>query len=540
MKIILSIVLIFNILLAQPDSRFDAFDWTLYKQTGSINSISEGYDYTYFATENAGILRLQLYQNRFEEPITTAQGLTDNQIFAVHFDNNTGILWVASENSIDYSYNAEGNWFQIDINETGLLSEAKVQQIGSTDNYIWVNAGSAFLKLDKVSGIVLGLLPVPDEYNIIWSSKKERILEIPNTLKNYVVMDGWILNYNQFIDPFGKIVEPSTYYFSKNNKVYIGMEDGTILDGDVQMEIFYPFTFGLNNSDITAFTKLNNLWIVGRNNFNSEGVTRYSFRNNEFQHIDFVNSINFKSQSFYSILETNKEVWFGGNSTISIYNKKREYWREITEANGLPNGNITSLVEDSSYVWVGTTRGLARVSKINMRVKQIDLEKFLRMKKINDIEIIGDNLWIATDNHLLIYDQKNNSLIDFKSFGNTDDIKERKNIFMKFTDIYQHYNKLYIATPVGILKYNVTDQYWAVIVEPSTYEGSRVNNLVIENGYCFIGTDYGIWLIDIKNGYSQLFDYPFIGSVQDMYIQHDILLIGSDNGLIKYLWKKNS
>ncbi len=535
-----SIIIIFNILLAQPDSRFDTFDWTLYRQTGNINSISEGYDYAYFATENAGILRFQLYQDRFKEPITTAQGLTDNQIFAVHFDHNTGMLWAASENAINYSYNAEGNWFHIDLDETGLHREARIQQIGSSNNYIWINAGSAFLKLDKVSGIVMGLLPLPDEDGVIWSSKKEQYLEIPNTLKNYTVLDGWIISQNVFIGPFGKIVEPTTFYFGKNSEVYIGMEDGTIFNGDVQMETFYPFHFGLNNSDITAFTKFDNLWIVGQNYFDTEGVTKYNYRKNEFQHIDFENSINLRSQPFYSILETDKEVWLGGNSAISIYNKKKDYWREITEANGLPNGRITSFVEDSSTIWVGTIRGLVKISKINKRTEQIDLERLLRMQKINDLEIIGDNLWIATENYLLIYNQENNSLIDFKSFGNTENIKGRKDIFTKFTNLFQNDNAIYISTPIGILKYNIQDEYWAVIVEPSAYEGSKVNNLVILNGYCLIGVDYGVWQINIENGYSQLFDYPFIGSVQDMYIQGDILLIGSENGLIKYLWKKNS
>lgn len=540
MKIIFSLVLIINILLAQPDSRFEAFDWTLYRQTGSIYSISEGYDYAYFATENAGILRFQLYQNNFDNPITTAQGLTDNQIFAVHFDHNTGMLWAASENSIDYSYNAEGNWFHIDLDETGLHREVRILQIGSSNNYIWINAGSTFLKLDKVSGIVMGLFPLPDEYDISWSSKREQYLDIPNRLKNYIIMDGWIMNYNQFIDPFGKIVGPTTFYFGKNSKVYIGMEDGTIFNGDVQMETFYPFSFGLNNTNVAAFTKSDNSWIVGPNYFNAEGVTRYSYRKNEFQHIDFENSINLRSQSLYSILETDKEVWLGGNSAISIYNKKKDYWREISEANGLPNGEITSLAEDSSTIWVGTTKGLVKISKSNKRTEQIDLERLLRMRKINDLEIIGDNLWIATENYLLIYNQENNSLIDFKNFGNTGNIKERKNIFTKFTDLFQNDDAIYISTSVGILKYNIQNEYWTVIVEPSAYEGSKVNNLVILNGYCFIGVDYGVWQINIENGYSQLFDYPFIGSVQDMYIQGDILLIGSENGLIKYLWKKNS
>lgn len=539
MKYVFGIAIIFNILFSQPDSHFETFDWTLYRQTGGINSITEGYNYTYFATEDAGILRFRLYQDRFDEPITTAQGLSDNQILAVHFDQNTGILWVASDNFIDYSYNAEGNWFHIDLNITGLHRDALVQQIGSSNNYIWVNAGSAFLKLDKVSGIVMGLLPLPDEEGIIWSSKIERYLEIPNTLKNYVVMDGWVINYNQFIDPFGEIVEPTTFYFGRNSEVYIGLENGTFFNGDIQIETFYPFNFGLNNTDVTAFTKSDNFWISGRNNFDTEGITKYNIRQNYFEYIDYKYTINLRSQSFYSVLETDREVWFGGNSAISIYNQKKDFWREITEANGIPNGRITAMVEDTSSIWVGTTRGLVKISKINKHIEQIDFGNLLSLRRINDLEIVNGNLWIATDNYLMIYNQQNNSLIDFKKFGDTNLITNRKNIFTKFTDMYQNDKGIYISTPVGILNYNILDENWTVAVEPSAYAGSKVNNLVISSNYCFIGTDSGIWQINIDDGNSQLYDYSFIGSVQDMYIQGNTLLIGSDNGLIKYLWKKN-
>ena len=539
MRIILSIGLIFHVLHAQPDSRFDIFDWALYRQTESINSISEGYNYAYFATENAGILRFQLFQKRFDEPITTAQGLSSNKIKAIHFDQNTGMLWAASENSIEYSYNAKGDWFKAEISETGILSKSQVEQIGSSNNFIWISTENSFFKLDKISGLMMGMLPLPDEDDIIWSSKRDQYLEIPNILKDYTVMDGWSINQNGFINSIGKYVEPNTFYFGKNSEVYIGMEDGTIFNGDVQMETFYPYHYGLNNSDVTAFTKLDNLWIVGQNNFRTEGVTKYSLRNNEFQHIDFENSINLKRQPFYSILETDREVWFGGNSVVSIYNKKEDYWREITEANGIINGRVTSLAEDSTAIWVGTTRGLSKISKFSKHSEQIDLERLLTMRKINDIEIVGNKLWIATDNYLLIFDQENNLLVDLKNLGNTDSIKVREDVLNNFTDIFYSGDGVFISTPVGILKFDIHKEKWMVIAEPSVYEGSKVNNLVISDRYCFLGTDYGIWQINIKDGFSQLYDFPFIGSVQDMYIQGDKLLIGSDKGLIKYLWKKN-
>ncbi|MEE8341320.1 MAG: hypothetical protein V3R52_04415 [Candidatus Neomarinimicrobiota bacterium] len=537
MKLFFGLALILNILLSQPDSRFAAFDWILYRQTGGINSITEGYDHAYFATENAGILRFELYQDRFAEPLTTAQGLSDNQILAVHFDFDTRILWVASQNFIDYSYNATDTWFHINLAEIGLHRDSYISQIGSSNNYIWLNAGGTFFKLDKVSGIVMGILPLPDEHDINWSSKRQPMLEIPHNLKKYLVIDGWIINDNQFIDSFGRTVTPTCFYFGRNNEAYIGTNDGTIFKGDGQMETFYPFSFGLNSTDITAFTKGNNFWIVGRDNYQAKGITSYDFGRNQFKYIDYEQTINFRSQPFFSALETVDEVWFGGNSSVSIYNKKRNFWREITEANGILTGIITAMVEDTSSVWIGTTNGLAKVSKINKRAERLNFVNLLSLRRINDLEFVNGNLWIATDISLLIYNSKNKSLINFKSYGNTEYINERKNIFSNFTDIYQNGNEAYISTPTGILKYDIQNEYWTVILEPSAYAGSKVNNLVIANGYTFLGTDNGFWQINFNDGYSELYDYPFIGSVQDMYIQGNTLLIGSDNGLIKYLWK---
>jgi len=539
MKKIFGLVLIINILFSQPDSRFDTFDWILYRQTGSINSITEGYSFAYIATENAGILRFHLYQDQFDEPITTAQGLSDNQIYAVYFDYTTGILWVASEDYIDYSYNAKGNWFHLDLNNAGLHRDALVRQIGSSQNYIWINAGSSYLKLDKVSGIVMGILPLPDEDDINWGSEREKYFELPNTLKNYFVTEGWIMNNNQFIDQFGKMIEPTTFYFGKNSNVYIGLEDGTIFIGDDQMEILYPYKFGLNSTNITAFTKDEDYWIVGEYGYESEGITRHNLHSNEFQYIDFENEVNLNPKSFYSVIETNNEVWFGGKSIISIHNKKKDYWKEINEANGIPDGIITAMAEDTSSIWIGSTRGLAKISKINQHAEQLDFGKSLGLRRINDLENVDGNIWIATDHYLLIYSTDKKSLFDFKRFGNTKLIKDRESIFTGFTDLYQIDSEIYVSTQNGILKYNIQDDYWMVVVEPSAYKGSKVNNLIVRGGYCFLGTDRGIWQINIADGNSQLYDFSFIGSVQDMYIQDSALLIGSKNGLIKYLWKKN-
>ena len=54
-----------EILVAQVDQRFNLFDWEIMRQNESINSISEGYQYVYFATNTNGILRFNKIFKKF-------------------------------------------------------------------------------------------------------------------------------------------------------------------------------------------------------------------------------------------------------------------------------------------------------------------------------------------------------------------------------------------------------------------------------------------------------------------------------------------
>ena len=81
-------------LTAQPDSRFRPFDWTLYRGSGSITSITEGFTFAYIGTEMGGLKRFNIFSQNFDEPITIAQGLKDNNITCLpSSDNPLGELW---------------------------------------------------------------------------------------------------------------------------------------------------------------------------------------------------------------------------------------------------------------------------------------------------------------------------------------------------------------------------------------------------------------------------------------------------------------
>ena len=162
--------LFFAISFSQPSARYRPFDWLLFKEPGRINSLSEGFEFLYVGTSHGGIYRYNLYSNQYDFPITSAQGLKNNNISSVHFDQNTGILWAGSVGGLQYSYTREGDWRYVDFVDIGLRNNDRISQLGNSENYVWAKANAVYVKLDKSSGILAGIYPRPDEINISWSS----------------------------------------------------------------------------------------------------------------------------------------------------------------------------------------------------------------------------------------------------------------------------------------------------------------------------------------------------------------------------------
>ena len=101
-----------------------------------------------------------------------------------------------------------------------MLPEVIIEQIGSSNNYLWILAGSSYLKLDRTSGVFLGSFAFPDEMEVEWSSGPIKYSNsADDILMDYTVMDGWLLNLNSFISPKGKNVYISTIYSSDNKTI---------------------------------------------------------------------------------------------------------------------------------------------------------------------------------------------------------------------------------------------------------------------------------------------------------------------------------
>ena len=528
-------------LLCQINSRHDPFDWVIYRKPGTIKSFTEGLSYIYIATESAGIFRYSFYGNQFEYPITRAQGLSSNRVNAIHFDKITGILWVATDKTIDYSYNAEGNWISRSLENYNLLSGVTIEQIGSSNNYLWILAGPSYLKLDRTSGVFLGSFTFPDEMEIEWSSGPMKYSNsVDDILMDYTVMDGWLLNLNSFISPKGKNVYISTIYSSDNNTIWVGTDAGIIFQGDPYMKSFYPIKYGLSNTDVQTFIHSFPSWLGGRNYPDDEGsLSLVDPYNAYFDWYEGEFLINVNHLDIYENCIVNNEYWFGGVSSIIVYDSKRDFWRTLDASKGIPYGQIRFLEPDTNFIWAASNY---EIEKINIKTKRSEstrLNNSLSNLYINDISLINNYLWVSTEYKLLCYNTDSEVIVPFDYVGNTNSIKDRIDVITKFYAVFYDGIKLYVATNQGIIAYNNVNSTWELITESTIYNNKVVKIIYVYNKQLFIVTDNSLIRLKMNKGFYKEYDYQFIGTINDIFVENNHVWLATNNGLIQFKWKKD-
>ena len=526
-----------SLCLSQPSAKYRPFDWLLFKEPGRINSISEGYEFLYIGTSHGGIYRYNLYGNQYDFPISTAQGLDNNNISSVHFDHSTGIIWASSYGALQYSYTREGDWRIIDLADIGLRNNDRIVQLGNSKNYIWAKASAVYVKLDKSSGVLAGIYPMPDEINIVWSSGKyNEQPEIASVLNNYALMSGWMTSGSKLIDGYGRYIDITSGLIGKHNDVWIGTSDGTLFQGNKTMEAMFPTEFGIRGSNINAlFHNDEELWIGSKGYDIGRGVTKLNTRTFQTDHFDFDVTVNMNLTEIHSFYDFDNVLWVGGNSVVLVFDKSENYWRTLGEERGVPNTDITSMVGDSNFVWIGSYRGIRQINRKTKREEPMGFEYLFYNHPVNDLFLNDYGVWIASRTGIYLYDKNNPQIMNALSIGDS---------YLDFpvsrvTSVFQQDNLVYFATNIGIIVFDTEEKFWDMAIPTSDYKGLDVNDILLLGKFCFIATDRGMFRINLKSKGVREYNFDFIGSVNTIEKIGKYIWMGTSKGLIRFKWRKD-
>ncbi len=522
---------------SQPDARFRPFDWVTFKGPGAITSITEGYTFAYLGTKNGGIKRFNLYGNYFDFPIGVPQGLKNDNVTALHFDKITGILWVATKGYIHHSFSREGEWFAIELQQLGLSRYDNIERIGSSTDHIWLKARSSFIKLDHSTGILNGIYPNPDELNIEWSSGPYNgDYKSKEVLNNYSILDGWIYNGDELIDNLGRRSTITTIFFGNHGNIFFGSSDGNIFYGTTTMQTFSPIVSDIINNDIESlFTDESHLWIGSKDYITSKSITKLNKQSLVSESYLFEETINMTPTSIFSMYAFKNELWAGGESLILYLNEKEQFWRTLGQERGVPNGKIYALHGNETHVWVGSSKGISRIERATLSEDPIGIEEYFSNMVIYDIEIINGYTWIGTNMGLYIFSNNDPKLLSLNDIG-------RKNFpenMNKVTCIQEYNDLIYIISDIGIVKFNMQEQNLKLIFTSGIYYDKAIYAMNVNEKFIFLGTGDGLIKINKNTGLVKDYLLPFLGQVNDIVIDGKKIWLGTSNGLVRFLWKRD-
>ena len=532
------IILACSYSLSQPLKSFRPFDWVLYKSTGSITSFTEGYSYIYIGTTLGGIKRFNIYGNYFDNPISTAQGLENNEVSAVHFDKKTGFLWASTSGYVQYSFSRENDWFSKNFQDIGLSKFDKITKIGSSDSYVWLKARSSYVKLDQSSGTMVGIYPIPDELSIEWSSGEYRSdQQFDKDFTDFIILDGWIFNGNELIDQNGSRKKITSVFFSQYGNIYLGSENGVVFYGSETMETFKPVIPDIINEDVLSLYLDNyHLWVGSLNFLKSEGISKIDVKSLESFPFKFEETINMEPSPIYSIISSANEVWVGGEGIILYYNEKKNFWKTLDQGRGISDGIVWDMCISDRHLWTATSRGINRIDLATHSINLIGIEEYFRDTQVYSIENINDQIWIGSRKGLFIYSQDDPKLINALDLQKKDELI---NNFYNFTSIHENDDLVYVAGDMGVARFDTMQNEWELISPSVVYGAETVYSMTVNDKFLFLGTRNGLSRINKSTGLVREYTYPFIGQVNDMVLDENVLWIGSNNGLLKFKWKRD-
>jgi len=506
---------------------------------GEITSITEGFSYIYIGTESGGVVRIQRIGHNLEEPLTTAQGLKSNYISAVHFDRHTGNVWIAADEFIHSSHNRDGNWYIDNIDEWGLPLRTVIMRMGSSPNYIWVQTSSGYVKLDHISGIFLGTYTYPDENNIFWSISSQFPDYSIDRLNEYSLSDGWLVFGDGAVNPHGNDVRATTFFEGREGDVVLGMADGTIFIGDNRLKFLDPLTAGLGNNDVQFILDEKSFSVGGRFSNRTLGFSYFDPRREIMEITGYDDYTNLTSGPYYCAVRAGDEIWYGGNEMISVYDEKDDFWRTLDETRGFRGQIITDMEADSEFVWIASSSGISRLNQRSKRVNQIGFEKMFNHVYIYDIELINNQLWIASNYELTLVDLPEEKVMNFKHVGSLGDMEGMEDVLTGFKVLEHYKNQIMVSTNHGVWSFDLMSKSWKELIDASVFAGREITAMVRFKKFIFLATNDGFIRYDLKDRFIRDYHYDFLGQVHDMNVDKKHLWLGTSNGLIKFKWTKD-
>lgn len=469
------------LLILYTISFFSPFEWTEYKDYRYIQSIDIDTRWVWVASTNGLIVYDKLRQN-WEIPPSRAPFPDGIKIIGV--DPFSNYIWFATRSIL-----AKYNTIAADFTKYSLPIQGIPSHIAFTKEEVFLKIGKYYRfdryteVFEKVEGLDLDWKPRnrPQDFTLLspYFVQDRHLTIFPMTC---VVLDQRFL----WVGTAGMGLYKYDIYTHMSENIHLGIPGGRVQAVYVSCDTIW---IGGDNDVLTLWDRGNQKWRY----FEMRDYGLYSIRVSE-------------------IVSCSLSVWVA--TSEGLVSSRNGWFKTFTMFDGLPSNNITAIEIHNNELWVGTDRGLARLVR-----DMVINERTLKNRRINDLEVAGDTLFIATPYGVVIRERD-----EFSVLPDTAGILA--------TGVSVMSEGRFFATRLGIEVIGMRS-----LTYPVDLPSRDVYAITLIEDEVWIGTGRGVVKFDKTLSLREIFDEgnsPIRGAVYAISVYENSILFGTDAGLIEY------
>jgi ligand-binding sensor domain-containing protein len=532
------------------NERYRPGDWVSYSVARYITSVAVGMQHAYFGSSE-GILRYNVFHDRWDPPFTTSDGLPDNQIFAVAFDASTSFLWCSTHEGISRLNPASLRWTNFSKPEIGISTQDEIVSIGIGQNALWFETHSQRLfKVDKLGNVILpadGRDIIDNERTILWFGARARQ---PRPLPHFFMPGGYLFDPGGAVQDFRLRRAQVTGFIRDDwNNFWFGTWGLGAWRANVQLEHAELLSFGLaqRRVDALAFDE-RGLWVGGKNDrlepldTESRGITYWrnpsssSTGTGDWEYHEARFNLDMSSDEVNRFTFDDGKIYCATEEGINIYEPKKNRWRHIASTDGLADEQVNDVLIYNGFLWAATGLGLNRITLKTIGSDSLEVDEImpdqLRHLPIYDLERTENLLWIGTEAGPFIYDvAKAGGGFLADNEGPRDD----RTLVISHSD-----SVIWFGTDLGVEAFGMKNKTWLPAPARQRFPNSSINCLFAHPEAVWVGTNAGVFKYNrrLKEWRQFTVDDGLIDNhVNAIAVKDDLIWFGTPSGLTVFRWK---
>jgi len=530
------------------NDRYRPGDWVSFGVARYINAVAVGPEYTYFGSTE-GLLRYNIVRNNWEAPYTTSDGLADNQILAVAYDNSTGFLWCSTRDGVSSMHPSSYRWTNYSKNNIGAGQFDEIFSIGIGRQFVWFETrASRLFQVNKLGSIIVAVNDTTNDY-IVWAGRRA---PRPQRFPQFIAPAGYLFDpRGEFQDTRLRRAEITGYVRDSWDSVWMGTWGLGVWRANAFIERAELLTYGLAQPriDALAFDE-NGLWIGGRNDqvhgrdagAEIRGITYWrnpttgSAGANAWKYHEARFNMDMSSDEINRFEIAEGKVYCATEEGLNIYDPKKDRWRRLASKSRILSGRVNDVAIYDGFIWAATDFGLYRLitrsskGKDTLGVSDV-LPKQLLNVAIYDLERAENLLWMGTRYGAFVYDMAKNTG-GFVSEVNGP--HGERTVTVSASD-----SLVWFGTTFGVEAFDIENKAWLDPPARQQFANANINYVLAQPEAVWVGTDVGVYKYNRKRKDWRQFttaDGLLDNRVNTIAAQDEWIWFGTPSGLTAFRW----